>query len=178
VALGYHTSEIVAHSCTSLVFPYSDLEARDFIWQRSLGFCSPFWIFSEWICGKPFWIPVNFLMSCDKEGSGFHRMVGVGRDLCWSCRPTPPAEAGFNWSLYAGLPAVVSDLLWFLLWGVSQHSPLDCHLHATHDFISSAVLFHTPLSEHVNVAVFLYYFLTWETWSVCSVCQSLPTLSK
>lgn len=97
-------------------------------------------------------------MSGDKEGSGFN------------CPLNPVLRIACCCFRHALVPA---------LWGTSQWSPLVCHLHVTHDFISSAVLLHILLSKHINVAIFLYCFLTRHSEvSVLSVSPYQPCPSR
>lgn len=68
MTLSYHSSAILARSCTSSVFPYGDLELRHFIQQRSLEFVALAGLFLNEFVGNLFESLSTFQHSLTKKG--------------------------------------------------------------------------------------------------------------
>lgn len=144
VTLSCPISKIMACGCTSSVFPYGYLELRDFIQQRSLAFVALADFFLN-----------EFVGSCFESLSTFQQAVTKkGQSVTARCTED-------------------CLLLFQMLRGTRQQSPLVCHLRPTR-YISSAILLYTLLSKHINLVIFLYCFLIRETWSYL-FCLSVPT---
>lgn len=157
VVLCCHTSTILAYGCTSSVFCYRDLELRDFIQQRSLSFVALPGFFINELVGNLFESLWTFQRPEAKKGQALpvHRTQDslLLFQICFG-----PCVVRYQSTVTPCLPFMIFSLF----------------LHGTQDFICSALRLHTLLLELINVAIFLYCFLTQETRRYL-FCQSVPT---